>query len=78
MGRSMNMLVIAGALLVLLGVAGLAVPVFTTPQTSEVARIGDLHVEAKEDKTHVVPPLVAGGALVLGIVLLAGGLFRRP
>lgn len=77
MGRSMNLLVIAGALLALIGLAGLAMPVFTTPQTTEVARIGDLHVDAKQDKTHSIPPLVSGGALVLGVILMGGGLLRR-
>jgi hypothetical protein len=73
----MNMLVIAGALLALAGIVGLAMPVFTTPQTSEVARVGDLHIDAKENTTHVIPPLVSGGALALGIVLMGGGLLRR-
>lgn len=77
MGRTMNMLVIAGALLALAGIVGLAMPVFTTPQTSEVARVGDLHIDAKENTTHVIPPLVSGGALALGIVLMGGGLLRR-
>jgi len=77
MGRSMNIVVIVGALLVLVGVAGLAMPVFNTTQNQEVAHIGDLHVDAKESTTHFIPPLVSGGALALGIILVAGGLFRR-
>jgi hypothetical protein len=77
MGRSMNMLMIVGALLAIIGIAGLAVPVFTTPQTSEVARIGDLKIESRENTTHAIPPLVSGGVLVLGLVLLGGGLYRR-
>jgi hypothetical protein len=77
MARSMNIVVIAGALLVLVGVAGLAMPVFNTTQDKEVAHIGDLHVDAKESTTHFIPPLISGGALALGIVLIAGGLFRR-
>lgn len=77
MGRSFNMLAIAGALLALLGIIGLAMPVFTTQQTSEVAHIGDLKVEARENTPHVIPPLVSGGALALGVILLAGGLYQR-
>jgi hypothetical protein len=77
MGRTLNVLVIAGALLALAGLIGLAMPVFTTPETTEVARIGDLHVDAKQNKTHAIPPLVSGGALALGIVLMGGGLLRR-
>jgi len=77
MARSVNTLVIVGALLAVLGIAGLAVPVFTTSQTSEVARIGDLHVESKENTPHVIPPLLSGGVLVLGVILIGGGLYRR-
>ena len=77
MGRSMNFVVILGAILVLVGIVGLAMPVFNTSQNKEVAHVGDLHVDAKEDTTHYIPPLVSGGALVLGMILVAGGLFRR-
>jgi len=52
MGRSMNGLLIVGALLALLGIAGLAMPVFTTSQTSEVAKIGDLRVESVPGDTR--------------------------
>ena len=77
MGRSTNILVILGALLALLGIVGLAIPVFTTTQTNEVARIGDLKIQTQENTSHAVPPLVSGSALVLGIILVGGGLFRR-
>ena len=77
MGRSTNILVIFGALLALLGIVGLAIPVFTTTQTNEVARIGDLKIQTQENASHAIPPLVSGGALVLGIILIGGGLFRR-
>ena len=40
MGRSMNSLMILGALLALLGIAGLAIPEFTTQKTEDVAKIG--------------------------------------
>lgn len=77
MGRSTNILVILGALLALLGIVGLAIPVFTTTQTNEVARLGDLKIQTQENTSHAVPPLVSGSALVLGIILVGGGLFRR-
>jgi hypothetical protein len=77
MDRSMTMLMIVGALLTLLGVAGLAIPEFTTRQTTNVATIGDLNIQAREETSHIVPPVVAGSAVVLGIFLVGGGLFRR-
>jgi hypothetical protein len=72
----MNMLVIVGAILALLGIAGLVTPVFTTQQTTDLAKVGDLKIQTQEDTTHVVPPLVSGSAVVLGIILVGGGLFR--
>ncbi len=77
MGRSMNMLMILGTLLALLGVVGLAIPVFTTHQMTDVAKVGDLKVQTQENTSHTVPPLVAGSALILGIVLIGGGFYRR-
>lgn len=77
MDRSMNLLMTAGALFALLGIAGLAIPVFSTQETTEVAKIGDLKLQTQEETFHVIPPPVAGGALVIGIVLLGCGMYRR-
>jgi hypothetical protein len=77
MGRSTNSLVILGALLALLGIVGLAIPVFTTTQTNEVARLGDLKIQTQENTSHAIPPLVSGAALILGVILVGGGLLRR-
>ncbi len=77
MQQTATPLVILGAILVLLGIVGLAIPVFTTQKTTDVAKIGGLQVQAKEDEPHVVPPMVAGGAVAVGVVLLGAGLLRR-
>ena len=69
--------VFAGAILVLLGLLGIAVPMFTTEQTKEVAHIGDLKIQATESKTYTVPTLVSGGAMLLGLVVLGAGLYRK-
>jgi hypothetical protein len=70
-------LVIVGAILVILGLAGLAIPVFTTQQTENVATLGDLKVQSTEKTPHAIPPLVSEGALVLGILLVGYGLVQR-
>jgi hypothetical protein len=77
MGNSKNILLLVGALLVLLGIAGLAIPQFTTQGPKEVAKIGSLDIQAQEDTSHSIPPLVAGGALAIGLVLLGVGVVRR-
>ncbi len=78
MGRSATSgLLIVGAIIVLLGIAGLAVPYFTTHETKNVATVGDLKVQATEDTPHEIPPAVSEAALVLGVVLLGAGLLKR-
>ena len=73
----MNGLLIVGIILVLLGIAGFAIPVFTTQKTEEVAHIGDLKIQNSEDISHRVPPLLSGGVLALGVVLIGAGLYRK-
>jgi hypothetical protein len=73
----MNGLVIGGVVFIILGLAGFAIPIFTTQQTKEVARVGDLKLQTTENTSHVIPPIVSGGAVVLGIVLIGAGLYRK-
>jgi hypothetical protein len=78
MGRSpMTGLMMGGAVLLLLGILGFAVPYFTTQHTKDVAKIGDLKLQTTEHTTYAVPPIVAGGAVVLGVVLIGAGMYRR-
>ena len=76
MGR-MNGLMIIGVILVVAGVLGFAIPVFTTQQTKEVARIGDLKLQNTEDTSHSIPPILSGGVLVLGIILIGASLYQK-
>jgi hypothetical protein len=73
----MNGLMMGGAALAILGLIGLAIPVFTTQETKEVAKIGDLKLQTTENTSHVVPPILSEGALALGIVLIGAGLYMR-
>jgi len=73
----MNKLATVGAVLALLGILGLAIPYFTTSKTEDVAKIGDLSVQATHDVGHSIPPAAAGGVLILGAVLLGLGVMRR-
>jgi hypothetical protein len=66
-----------GAVLALLGILGLAIPVFTTAQTKDVAKLGDLKIQSTEQSTHVVPQALSAGVLVLGVVLIGAGLYPR-
>jgi hypothetical protein len=73
----MKGIVLIGAVVALLGLVGLAIPVFSTSQTKDVAKIGDLKIQANEETTHVVPPMLAGGALVIGLVLVGVGYMKN-
>jgi hypothetical protein len=70
-------LTILGAVIALLRLIGFAIPVFSTTQTRDVAKLGDLELRAKEQTTHVIPPLLSEGTIALGVVLLGAGLYLR-
>lgn len=74
----MGIMKTGGVILILLGVLGFAIPIFTTKQTRDVATLGDLKLQATESQSYVIPPLVAGGALLLGVVMLGASFYRRP
>jgi len=73
----MNNLKIIGLVLIGLGILGFAIPAFTTRENKEVVRVGDVQLNAKTDETHTIPPLLAGGVLIVGVVLVGAGVMRR-
>jgi hypothetical protein len=73
----MKQLIPLGAVLAIVGLLLLAYPFFTTQQTKEVAHLGPLHVQENEQQTHSIPPILSGGILAIGAVLLASGLMKR-
>lgn len=73
----MKGLVIGGVVLALLGLLAFAIPVFTNQQTTDVARIGDLKLQTTETRSYVIPPFVAGGALLLGVLLIGAGFYQK-
>jgi len=74
----MKPLIWMGALLALLGILGLAAPVFTTSQTRDVVNLGDLKIQNTEHSTRVIPQALSAAAILLGVVLLGAGLYQRP
>jgi hypothetical protein len=73
----MKTTVMSGAVLVVLGLLGLAIPVFTTSQTKDVVKFGDLKIQANEQKTHVIPPILSEGAIALGAILIVVGIYSK-
>jgi hypothetical protein len=66
-----------GTLFALLGILGLTIPVFTTSQTKDVAKLGDLKIQSTEQSTHVVPQALSAGVLILGVILIGVGAYTR-
>ncbi len=64
---------IAGAVLILLGFAGLWLGGVPYRKTRNVAQIGDLKMQVTEKKELAFPPLVSGFAILVGAVLWFGG-----
>jgi ABC-type nickel/cobalt efflux system permease component RcnA len=73
----MNGFMVMGAVLVIAGIVGFAIPVFTTQSTETLAKVGDLKLQSTEDATHRIPQLVSGGLVVLGLVIIGTGLGRK-
>lgn len=66
-----------GALIAVVALIGLAIPVFTTSQTRDVASVGDVKIQSTEQSTHVVPMALSVGGLVLGLVLIGAGVYTK-
>jgi hypothetical protein len=72
----MKSLIPLGAVLAIVGLILLAYPFFTTQQTKDVANVGPVHIQENEQQTHMIPPILSGGVLAIGVVMLAGGLMK--
>ena len=72
----MRPLVVIGFMLVVLGIAALAIPSFTFFTTERVADVGFFTVDISRPHTIVFNPIVGGIAVAAGIVLTIVGL--RP
>lgn len=76
-GISKNGLVMAGAALAILGAIAVAIPVYTTHETTDVAKIGDLKITAKEETSHTIPPFVGWAGLAIGGILIGAGVLGK-
>ena len=77
-GLSRNGLLGVGLVVALAGGLAIAIPVFTTAQTKDVVKIGDLRVTATEETSHVIPRLLGPAALVIGVVLMGAAFVVKP
>lgn len=69
---------VIGLLLLVLGLAGLAVGAFHFRRERTVLDVGPVQLHARTRETVTIPPLLAGGVAVVGAVLaVAGGRRKR-
>jgi uncharacterized membrane protein YidH (DUF202 family) len=62
---------IIGIILIVIGVAGFALGGFSFTRKEKVLDVGPIEATAEEKETVPISPLVAGIALVSGVVLVA-------
>jgi hypothetical protein len=68
---------IVGPLLLVLGLAGLALGAFQYTRQRTVLDVGPLQLHANTKETVTIPPLVAGGVALVGAALTVAGLRGR-
>jgi hypothetical protein len=73
----MRLATILGIILIAIGVAGFALGGFSFTQKEKVLDVGPIEATADEKETVAIPPLLAGIAVVGGIVLVAAGARRK-
>lgn len=66
----MRGMLLVAVLLIVGGVAGLAVPYFTYTTKERVVDVGPIEIDADKTKQVNIPQIAAIGALVAGLVLL--------
>ena len=66
-----------GAILAVAGLLGLAIPIFTTSDTKQVASLGNLKIQATEETSHAIPTGLSIGAMILGVILIGAGTFTK-
>jgi len=66
-----------GGLLLLMGILGLAIPKFTTSQTTYLASVGDVTFQNKTISHHMVSQPLTIAALLLGVALIGAGAYAR-
>jgi hypothetical protein len=64
---------IIGIILIALGIAGFALGGFSFTKKEKVLDVGPVEATADDKKTVPIPPLLAGIAVVGGVILVAAG-----
>ena len=71
--RKVLLMKLVGIILIAVGILALAYQGFSYSQTQKDAQLGPIEIQHTETHTVPIPPLVGGGAVLVGAVLLAMG-----
>ncbi|HEV8642303.1 MAG TPA: DUF3185 domain-containing protein [Methylomirabilota bacterium] len=66
----MKPVTLVGIALIILGIIALAIQGISYTTQKNVVDVGPLKIEAKEEKTIPLPPVIGGVAVVVGLVLV--------
>jgi uncharacterized membrane protein YidH (DUF202 family) len=64
---------LTGIALVVVGILALAYQGFSYNQTEKDAQLGPIQIQHTETHTVPIPPLIGGGLVLVGAVVLAAG-----
>lgn len=73
-----RVVLVLGILLVLLGIAGLAHPVFTYHEKKEVAKLGPVQATMDEEKTVEIPRVASIAVALAGLAMILVAPRLRP
>ena len=76
-GRRKLIIRIAGIVLLVVGLIGLAVGTFQYTRTKRVLDAGPIRIDRKAKETVSIPPLAAGGVAALGLALTVIAMRRK-
>ena len=71
------MLRVVGTVLLVVGLAGLALGTFQCTRTKKVIDAGPIRIDRKATETIHIPPLAAGGTAAIGLALIVAAARRR-
>jgi len=73
-----NSMVTVGIVIAILGGLGLAIESVSWDEEKTFVEVGEFEASATVEESRTIPPLLAGGVLVLGLGVTAVGAIRSP
>jgi C4-dicarboxylate transporter len=75
--RKMKSISWLGVVIAVVAMLAMAMPVFTTSKTRDVASVGDVKLQSTQQFTHVVPIVLSASLLAFGLALIGAGVYTK-